>query len=525
VLKNSETEFFSNLLDWRPMVVAALLPERILVAENVPSRFDGIRVRLVSAPRRVDPVTLLVGDGSLDGLDVARLLSRPDRIGQSQRAAAMIRRLPDAVVSPTAFDDDAEGRPLSELLSAWARAMALRGVSRLGVMPRLRGAAAFDAVVAACEGAGIVVETLTLRHPRPLLLLDDSELVHWPSWRVMADAGQFAMLAAGLAQDVVAAVIDAAGADGLEIWEKGFDDLGRALFVQRVERAIRHPAGPVGHVGAAHVVHLAMASLLPPLAHSTSKLAAVLSLPGSSERVLALARQHRARQQHQRRAMMALVFELRLPTTKPAWWAERLGALDRSVPIELVASPSSVCDDVVGSLAALGVMVEEPTPDWLVADRADSAESADSANAQRGSLLSQVSPVPWSAQTIGGVRSGALDLVADSVDPPPMVPSQSPATSRAETVRLPDRIAVPRDIRGLTVTIDGHALADIDVVVVPDHLGLPAGGHQRVTLPVGLRSGSIVVVAWDDVNDANDASDVNSVDVGRASIAPTRSDS
>jgi hypothetical protein len=333
------------------------------------------------------------------------------------------------------------------------------------------------------------------------------------------------MLAAGLAQDVVAAVIDAAGADGLEIWEKGFDDLGRALFVQRVERAIRHPVAPVGHVGAAHVVHLAMASLLPPLAHSTSKLAAVLSLPGSTERVLALARQHRARQQHQRRAMMALVFELRLPTTKPAWWAERLAALDRSMPIELVASPSSVCDDVVGSLAALGVMVEEPTPDWLVADSADSADSVD---AQRGSLLSQVSPVPGSAQTIGGVRSGVLDLVADSVDLPPMLPSPSPATSRAETVRLPDRIAVPRDIRGLTVTIDGHALADPDVVVVPDHLGLPAGGHQRVTLPVGLRSGSIVVVAWDDVNDANDANDaseVNSVDVGRASIAPTRSDS
>jgi hypothetical protein len=389
-------------------------------------------------------------------------------------------------------------------------------------MPRLRGAAAFDAVVAACEGAGIVVEALTLRHPRPLLLLDDSELVHWPSWRVVADAGQPAMLAAGLAPDVVAAVIDAAGADGLEIWEKGFDDVGRALFVQRVERAIRHAAGPVGQVGAAHVVRLAMANVLPPLAHSTSKLAAVLSLPGATDRVLALARQHRARQQQQRRAMMALVFELRLPTTKPAWWAERLAALDRSVPIEFVASPSSVCDDVVGSLAGLGIMVEEPTPDWLVGDGDDSADT------DRASSLTQVSPAPLSARTIGGVRSGALDLVADIVDPSSMVPPLSPPTSPAETVRAPARVAVPRDVRCLTVTIDGHVLADTEWVVVSDHHGQPEGGHQLVTLPTGLRSGSIVVVAWNDADDADDASDViggNSVDAGTASLAPSRSES
>ena len=510
------------------MVVAALLPERILVAEKLPSRFDGIRIRLVSAPRRVDPVTLLVGDASVDGLDVPRLLSRPARIGESRRVAAMVRRLPDAAVPPAPSDDDAEGRLLSELLSAWARAMALRGVSRLGVMPRLRGAASFDAVVAACEGAGIVVEALTLRHPRHLLLLDDSELVHWPSWRVLADAGQPAMLAAGLAPDVVAAVIDAAGADGLEIWEKGFDDVGRALFVQRVERAIRHAAGPVGQVGAAHVVRLAMANVLPPLAHSTSKLAAVLSLPGATDRVLALARQHRARQQQQRRAMMALVFELRLPTTKPAWWAERLAALDRSVPIELVASPSSVCDDVVGSLAGLGIMVEEPTPDWLVGDDADGVDGVDTDSV---SSLTQVSPAPLSARTIGGVRSGALDLVADIVDPPSMVPSLSPPTSPAETVRAPARVAVPRDARGLTVTVDGHVLADTEWVVVPEHHGQPEGGHQLVTLPKGLRSGSIVVVAWndaDDADDVDDASDViggNSVDAGTASLAPSRSES
>jgi hypothetical protein len=504
------------------MVVAALLPERILVAEKFPSRFGGSRVRLVSAPRRVDPVTLLVGDGSVDGLDVARLLSRPARIGESRRVAAMVRRLPDAAVPPAPSDDDAEGRLLSELLSAWAGAMALRGVGRLGVMPRLRGAAAFDAVVAACEGAGIVVEALTLRHPRPLLLLDDSELVHWPSWRVVADAGQPAMLAAGLAPDVVAAVIDAAGADGLEIWEKGFDDVGRALFVQRVERAIRHAAGPVGQVGAAHVVRLAMANVLPPLAHSTSKLAAVLSLPGATDRVLALARQHRARQQQQRRAMMALVFELRLPTTKPAWWAERLAALDRSVPIEFVASPSSVCDDVVGSLAGLGIMVEEPTPDWLVGDGDDSAD------ADRASSLTQVSPAPLSARTIGGVRSGALDLVADIVDSPSMVPSIPPPTSPTETVRAPDRVAVPRDARGFTVTVDGHVLADTELVVVSDHHGQLEGGHQLLTLPTGLRSGSIVVVAWNDADDADDASDVigvNSVDVDTASLAPSRSES
>lgn len=507
------------------MVVAALLPERILVAEKVPSRFDGIRARLVSAPRRVDPVTLLVGDASVDGLDVARLLSRPARMGESRRVAAMVRRLPDAAVAPAPFNDDAEGRPLSELLSAWAKVMALRGVSRLGVMPRLRGAAAFDAVVAACEGAGLMVESLTLRHPRPLLLLDDSELVHWPSWRVMADAGQPAMLAAGLAQDVVAAVIDAAGADGLEIWEKGFDDVGRALFVQRVERAIRQPAGPVGQAGAAHVVRLAMANVLPPLAHSTSKLAAVLSLPGATDRVLALARQHRARQQHQRRAMMAMVFELLLPTTKPAWWAERLAALDRSVPIELVAAPSSVCEDVMGSLAALGVMVEEPTPDWLVGDDGDGADGLD---AGRASSLTEVSPAPWSARTIGGVRSGALDLFADIVDSPSMVPSNPPPTSPTETVRAPDRVAVPRDARGLTVTVDGHVIADTELVVVSDHHGQPEGRHQLVTLPKGLRSGGIVVVAWDDAADDDGASEVigvNSADVDTSSLAPSRSES
>ena len=300
------------------MVVAALLPERTLVAEALPSRFGGGHNRLAAGPRRVNPVSLAVSDGvggpdDDDGLDVARLLSRPLVAGQAKRVASLLRRLPDGPSVATVGSDAPQGNALPVVLAAWARALSARGVDRLEVMPRLRGADAFAAVALACQEAGIAVETLSPRHERPLLLLDDGELVHWPSWRVVADAGQYAMLGAGLAPDVAAAIIEAAGVDGHEVWDKGFDDVARTLFVQRLERAIRS-AGDGVQPG---VVRLTMATLLPALSSSTSKVAALMQLPNVSERVLSLAQQHRARQQQQRAAVARLVFELRLPSDWP----------------------------------------------------------------------------------------------------------------------------------------------------------------------------------------------------------------
>jgi len=483
-----EAALFSNLLDCRPMVVAALLPERTLVAEVLPSRFGGSHRRLAPGPRRVDPVTLMVTDDDDDGLDIPRLLSRPLVAGQARRVAALLRRLPDGPVPPASVDGS-QAHPLGAIVTAWAQALGARGVSRLEVLPRLRGVDGFSAVAQACQEAGIAVETLSPRHERPLLLLDDSELIHWPSWRVVADAGQFAMLAAGLAPDVAAAIIEAAGADGHEVWDKGFDDVTRALFVQRIERVIRG----ADHTGQAGVVRLTMATMVPPLALSTSKVASLSNLPDVSERVRSLAQQHRARQQLQRASLLKLVFELRLPTAKPAWWAERLADLDRSAPIDLVSSSSSVCADVVAALAGHGVIVEEPTAGWLLAEVGDAGDGV-VAGAERGPRTSS-SATP--ARAIGGVRSGALDLVPDADGPQASFPATThvPVQPRAQ-----GQILVPATARGLRVTVDGQALADTELVLGAEHRS-GRDGARVLTLPTTFASGSVVVVAWDDPED------------------------
>jgi hypothetical protein len=468
------------------MVVAALLPERTLVAEALPSRFGGGHTRLAAGPRRVDPVSLAVSDGAGaaddDGLDVARLLSRPPVAGQARRVGSLLRRLPDGPLVPTASADAPQGNPLPVVLAAWARALGARGVDRLEVMPRLRGADAFAALALACQEAGIAVETLSPRHERPLLLLDDGELVHWPSWRVVADAGQYAMLGAGLAPDVAAAVIEAAGVDGHEVWDKGFDDVGRALFVQRLERAIRG----AGHGVQPGLVRLTMATVLPALSSSTSKVAALMQLPNVSERVLSLAQQHRARQQQQRAAVARLVFELRLPAPKPAWWAERLADVDKGAPIDLVSSSTTVCADVVAALAAHGVVVEEPTPGWLLAEVGDSGVGAGSPGDAGWSPRSSATP----ARAIGGVRSGALDLVPD-VDTVPAIRLQAPPVQARQT----GHVMVPANARGLRVTVDGQPLPDTEVVLGDENRHLP--GTRALTLPASLASGSVVVIAWD----------------------------
>jgi hypothetical protein len=351
-------------------------------------------------------------------------------------------------------------------------------------MPRLRGADAFAAVALACREAGIAVETLSPRHERPLLLLDDGELVHWPSWRVVADAGQYAMLGAGLAPDVAAAIIEAAGVDGHEVWDKGFDEVARTLFVQRLERAIRSAADGVQP----GVVRLTMATLLPALSSSTSKVAALMQLPNVSERVLSLAQQHRARQQQQRAAVARLVFELRLPTPKPAWWAERMAEVDKGAPIDLVSPSSAVCVDVIAALAGHGVVVEEPTPGWLLAEVADSVAGAGSPGDGGWSPRSSAAP----ARAIGGVRSGALDLVPD-VD---SVPAIRLPTAPVHT-RSTGHVQVPANARGLRVTVDGEALADTEVVVGDENRHL-RDGTRPLTLPASLASGSVVVIVWDD---------------------------
>jgi hypothetical protein len=471
------------------MVVAALLPERTLVAEALPSRFGGGHNRLAAGPRRVNPVSLAVSDGvggpdDDDGLDVARLLSRPLVAGQAKRVASLLRRLPDGPSVATVGADAPQGNALPVVLAAWARALSARGVDRLEVMPRLRGADAFAAVALACQEAGIAVETLSPRHERPLLLLDDGELVHWPSWRVVADAGQYAMLGAGLAPDVAAAIIEAAGVDGHEVWDKGFDDVARTLFVQRLERAIRS-AGDGVQPG---VVRLTMATLLPALSSSTSKVAALMQLPNVSERVLSLAQQHRARQQQQRAAVARLVFELRLPTPKPAWWAERLADVDKGAPIDLVSPSSAVCVDVIAALASHGVVVEEPTPGWLLAEVADSVAGAGSPGDGGWSPRSSAAP----ARAIGGVRSGALDLVPD-VDSAPAIRLPTPPVH----TRSPGHVQVPANARGLRVTVDGEVLADTEVVVGDENRHL-RDGTRPLTLPASLASGSVVVIAWDD---------------------------
>jgi len=498
----------------RPVTTVALFPERVLLAEAVASRFGGTRARLVDAPRRIGLTTL---KPDADGLDVVRLLSRPVTVdgGQPRRVAALLRRTAD--VDEAAGPDDG-GAPLVGVAAAWAATLAALHVDAVRVVPRLLDAPEAGLVRAALTDAGIVDVGPLVPHAPPaserdgLLFVCDAEVLHWPTWKIVADAGQRAMLAAGLAADVVAAIVAAGGDDGREVWTRGLDDAGRALFVQRVERAIRAADGAT--------VALRVASLVPALASSTSKLAQLQAMTDAPPRALELATQLRASQRAQRARFARLAFELRVPQTRPAWWTERVAGLGADHGIELagaigvVGRRSPATDGLITALEAVSVAAGEPPAAWLLGHASAGPITPGSHASARtrispttsSSVASAPGPGPSARVTdnrsIGGVRSGVLDLSADvSVSPPATSPapiaSPSPAARGADAPPTgPAPVVIPVGAIGVGVVVDGVAVPDVDVATV-GVAGAP--DHKRVVVPEagnGRRSGSVVVVTW-----------------------------
>jgi hypothetical protein len=438
---------------------AAVLPERVLLAEDVPSRFGGTRTRLVEGPRRLHPTTLALDD---DGLDVARWLSRPVLPGAAPRGLALARRID---VTTAAQHPPSETQTLQAVWAAWCAALVARGCRRVQLLPRMAERA--EALRVAAAAAGLDVGLLSLVPPQPLLLVDDSEVVSSVGWRTLTDASHAAMLAAGLAADVVAALLQLGGADAAEVWEKGFDDVARELFMQRVERALRRASsdGPQ---------RAALSALLPALSVSTSKLAAVRALPDASPRAVALATTLRQRQEQQWQAWASTTIEFRAPASRATFWADRVPELQLAPGrVWVVGAPTSSTIGLLEALTAAGHVPGEPTASWLTGARDD--EDAPPAVAR------PAAPVP---KAVGGVRASGAVLV--DVEPEPAPPVPEPARGTSTAVHEHAAIAVPSQARDVRVLVDG--------VVRPDLVAV-AGA---VRIPPTVRWGSIVVVACDD---------------------------
>ena len=466
---------------------AAVLAERVLCADTVASRFGGQRVCVVDGPRRLDPIRGVV---DVDGLDIARLLSRPSITGQARRAAALVRRLADGEVPAMT----AETLPLSSLLTAWCTSLHARGCQQLAVLPRLLESPHMPALrdVAAEIGLGIeaLVATTT---SRPLFFLDDSELLEASSWRVVADAGQAALLATGLAADVVAAIIDLAGVDGADVWDKGFDDVGRALFVQRIERALR-----------SSVSRIDVATVLPPLSSSTSKLAALEALSEPPARAVELARALRQRQIQQWQGLARIVVELRVPSARQGWWASKLTDLNlgAGAVVDLVAAAGPVTDDLQAALLERGHLVDEPGPGWLL-----TVDDADDHGA--GAVVHTLPAPPPPPRAVGGVRAGgefALDVGAPEpvvfehpAEAVEVVGTSAAAAEGAAPVADPRVVIVPAGARDVRVVVDGSPIADLQWTPQRD-------GGATLHVPDSVRFGSIVIVSWnrDEVDDLVD---------------------
>ena len=462
------------------MSVAAIFPERVLCAADGPSRCGGARIRIVDGPRRIDPVSGAIVDNNVDGLDLARALSRPLSAGQARRAAPLVRRLADA---PAAAAQTTETLPLSMVWASWCAALVARGVTSIAVLPRvLEG---IDGLRASADEAGIAVGPLLARSSRPILFLDDSELVISPSWRVVADAGPGTLLATGLAADVVAVIIEAAGVDGAEVWNKGFDDVGRLWFTQRIERALRSASST-------DTLRLHVETVLPPLSASTSRLAALSSLADAPPKALALATTLRERQQLQRQILGRIVVELRVPSSRPQWWSLKLQ--DFELPegaVELVASAGGATTEVLSALEARGLVVAEPSPSWL--------HAVDDADDRAAALpTSSLPPPPAPPRAVGGVRATdgdfALDHVVDAIAP--VVGVQAAPRPTPAIVDDGRTVILAGGARHVRVCVDGDAVSSSSFTVSP--LARPAlEGAQQVRLPQRVRFGSVVVVSWD----------------------------
>lgn len=436
------------------MTVAAVLPERVVCVDVVASRFAGGRARLVDGPRRIDPVRCVVDD---DGLDLPRLLSRVASSAPNARRALPLVRRSSTTQTPTT--PTTETAPFTTIASAWCAALVARGVTALAFVPRLMTSPHFNDVAAAAKVAGLAVQPLSPL-PTSTWLLDDAELVDGATFKVVADAGQGAMFAAGLVDDVVGAIIELGGGDARDLWDKGYDDVARCWFTQRIERALRTGTTAVS-----------LTSLLPPLSASTSKLAALQSLPEASAKAIELAATLRQRQRQQRDAVAACTIGLRLPATRASWWQERLADLvaagDR---VAIVAAEGSGFAALAAALTDVGVVVDEPAPSWLAPELVDASVSS--------------APAPIALPTptaVGGIRSGDAFVLDDEPAPAP-----APIAASVVPVVVVDEhrtVPVPRDASDVVVTVDGVA---VDVRRAGD----------VVELALKPRSGSVVVVSW-----------------------------
>jgi hypothetical protein len=477
------------------MTIAALLPERVLLAREVASLFGGQRVRLEEVERRFDPITLQPSD---DGVDVARLLSLVDVPGQARRIAALCRRLPD--VPNSVKTTTTATAPLPSLLAAFAKALATTTTTSLAVPPQVRSHARFAALLSACETAGITITEL-IAHPQPgphsspqssgrVLLVDDAEVIGSPAWKTVADAGQGAMLAAGLCHDVAAFFVDAAGPEGKEAFDKGFDDVGRAWFLQRIERALR--AAKPGRDSGNPVVRLSGIDLVPPLSSSTSKLASLG--PDASEKARALSNTLRALQERQRQSLARVNLELRLPAARDSWWSDKILGMDVVVGdvVGLVGAASPALNGLKAALIARGVVVERPGASWLHAPLADES-------GHLPMIVAIPAPAAPAPKAVGGVRATvdfdvSLPVVAVAA-PAPAAPL-TPLVSVTSIVSEPRDIELPLAFRDLWIRVDDQVV-DVDV---------DAAAGPRLRLDVPVRHGSVVVVAWDaDIDDVDEA--------------------
>jgi hypothetical protein len=314
--------------------------------------------------------------------------------------------------------------------------------------------------------AALEVGLLSAVLPQPLLLVDDSEVVTSVGWRTLADASHAAMLAAGLAADVIAALLQLGGPDAVDVWEKGYDDVARELLTQRVERWLRRASldGPQ---------RMVLNALLPPLSVSTSKLAAVRALADASPRARALATTLRQRQEQQWQTWASTTIELRAPASRSTYWADRLTELQLAPGrVWVVGAPSATTMAFLEALTAAGHIPGEPNATWLSGLPTDDDE--------RRAVVRTTAPMP---KAVGGVRASGAVLVDVEPEAAPSVEVRAQPVSVLHE-RAP--IAVPSNARDVRVFVDGVHRPDLVAV----------GG--AVSTPPAVRWGSIVVVTCDD---------------------------